>query len=94
MIEHSFENDIFLNGVPEYQPQSTHIVLDVGALLGEFSLLLSRRVARVYSLEARRETFSLLKTNLVLNSVTNVIADHVALGDKNGYAQLYLATEG
>ena len=94
VIAHSFENDIFLSGVPEYQPQSSHTVLDVGAHLGDFSLLLSRRVARVYSVEARRETFALLKTNLFLNSVTNVIADHAALGDRNGYAQLYLATEG
>lgn len=94
VIAHSFENDIFLNDVPEYRPQSSHTVLDVGAHLGDFSLLLSRRVARVYSVEARRETFALLKTNLFLNGVTNVIADHAALGDKNGYAQLYLATEG
>ena len=94
VIAHSFENDIFLSGVPEYQPQSSHIVLDVGAHLGDFSMLLSRRVARVYSVEARRETFALLKTNLFLNGVTNVVADHAALGDRNGYAQLYLATEG
>jgi FkbM family methyltransferase len=94
VIAHSFENDIFLNGVPEYQPQSSHTVLDVGAHLGDFSLLLSRRVARVYSVEARRETFALLQANLFLNGVSNVVADHAALGDKNGYAQLYLATEG
>jgi FkbM family methyltransferase len=94
VIAHSFEDDIFLRDVPEYQPHRSHIVLDVGAHLGDFSLLLSRRVARVYAIEARQETFALLKTNLFLNDVTNVIADHAALGDKNGYTQLYLATEG
>ena len=94
VLAHSFENDIFLSGVPEYQPQGSDTVLDVGAHLGDFSLLLSRRVARVCAIEARRETFALLKTNLYLNKADNVVADHLALGDRNGYCQLYLATEG
>lgn len=94
VLSHSFEDDIFLKGVPEYQPHSSHTVLDVGAHIGDFSLLVSRRVARVYSIEARRETFALLKTNLFLNNATNVIADHVALSDENGFCRLYLATEG
>ena len=94
VLSHSFENDIFLSGVPEYQPQGSDIVMDIGAHLGDFSLLLSRRVARVCAIEARRETFALLKTNLFLNGADNVVADHLALGDRNGYCQLYLATEG
>ena len=94
VLSHSFENDIFLSGVPEYQPQNSDIVLDVGAHLGDFSLLLSRRVARVCAIEARRETFALLKTNLYLNSADNVVADHLALGGQTGYCRLYLAPEG
>lgn len=94
VLAHSFENDIFLSGVPEYQPQNTDTVLDVGAHLGDFSLLLSRRVARVCAIEARRETFALLRTNLFLNSAENVVADHLALADKTGNCRLYLATEG
>lgn len=94
VLSHSFENDIFLTGIPEYQPQSSDTVLDVGAHIGDFSLLMSRRVARVYSIEARRETFALLKTNLFVNDAVNVVADHLALSDKNGFCRLYLATEG
>jgi FkbM family methyltransferase len=94
VLAHSFDNDIFLRGVPEYQPQSSDIVLDVGAHIGDFSLLVSRRVARVYAIEARRETFALLKTNLFVNDAANIVADHLALSDKNGYCRLYLATEG
>jgi FkbM family methyltransferase len=94
VLSHSFENDIFLSGVPEYQPQSSDTVLDVGAHIGDFSLLLSRRVARVYAIEARRETFALLKTNIFVNDADNVVTDHLALSDKNGYCRLYLATEG
>jgi FkbM family methyltransferase len=94
VLSHSFDNDIFLKGVPEYQPQRSHTVLDIGAHLGDFALLLSRQVARVYAIEARRETFALLKTNVVLNNASGVIVDHLALGDRNGFCQLYLATEG
>ncbi len=94
VLSHSFENDIFLRSVPEYQPQNFHTVLDVGAHLGDFSLLLSRKVARVYSIEARSETFALLKTNLFLNNATNVIPDHIALSDTNGFCRLHHATEG
>lgn len=94
VLSHSFENDIFLRGIPEYQPQASDTVLDVGAHIGDFSLLVSRSVARVYAIEARRETFALLRTNLFLNDAANVVADHVALSDKNGFCRLYLATEG
>ena len=94
VLSHSFDNDIFLSGVPEYQPKNSDTVLDVGAHIGDFSLLLSRRVARVYAIEARRETFALLRTNLFVNDAANVVADHLALSDKNGYCRLYLATEG
>ena len=94
VLSHSFENDIFLKSVPEYHPHISHTVLDVGAHIGDFSLLISQQVARVYSIEARRETFGLLKTNLFLNNATNVIADHVALSDRNGFCSLYLAKEG
>lgn len=94
VLSHSFEDDIFLRGVPEYRPQGSDTVLDVGAHLGDFSLLLSRHVARVYAVEARHETFALLKTNLYLNSASNVVADHLALSDQTGFCRLYLATEG
>lgn len=94
VLRHSFENDIFLSGVPEYQPQDSHVVLDIGAHMGDFSLLLAGQVARVYAIEARLETFALLKTNLFLNGIGNVIADHAALADNTGYARLYHAAEG
>lgn len=94
VLSHSFENDIFLKGVPEYQPQGSDTVLDVGAHLGDLSLLLSRSFARVYAIEARHETFALLKTNLFVNNASNVIADHVALNERNGFCRLHLATEG
>ncbi len=94
VLGHSFENDIFLSGVPEYVPHASHTVLDIGAHLGDFSLLLSRRVAKVYAIEARKETFALLRTNIALNAVTNIIADHAALTGENGFIELFHAPDG
>ena len=94
VLAHSFEDDIFLTGVPEYTPQASHVVLDVGAHLGDFCLLLSSRVARVYGVEARRETFALLRINVALNDSRNVIADHLALGAVNGFTELFHAPDG
>jgi hypothetical protein len=42
VIGHSFENDIFFSGIPEYQPEDGHVIIDLGAHIGTFSLLASR----------------------------------------------------
>jgi hypothetical protein len=34
VIAHSFENDILFSGVPEYQPRSDDVVIDVGVHIG------------------------------------------------------------
>src|SRR6266581_833576 len=38
VIADSFENDIFFSGVPEYQPEEGHVIIDIGAHIGTFSL--------------------------------------------------------
>ena len=94
VLAHSFENDIFLTGVPEYRPAAADTVLDVGAHLGDFSLLMSRRVARVLAVEANRETFALLRTNVLLNEAHNIITDNAAIADNTGYTELFHAADG
>ncbi|WP_373503429.1 FkbM family methyltransferase [Aestuariivirga sp.] len=94
VLEHSFARDIFLSGVPEYQPCNDHVVVEVGGHLGDFALLVSRLVGRVYTIEARQETFGLLSTNLRLNTAGNVIADRLAISDSNDFVTLYHAPEG
>src|SRR5207244_8461009 len=39
VIGHSFDNDIFFSGFPEYQPAEDDVIVDVGARIGHFSLL-------------------------------------------------------
>ena len=39
VVRHSFDDDIFFSNVSDYAPESDHIIIDVGAHIGTFSLL-------------------------------------------------------
>lgn len=93
VLAHSFEQDIFLTGVPEYDPQDGDIVLDVGAHIGDFSLLVAGKIGkgRVHALEPCRETYKMLRLNIALWGTTNIIPHRVALSQRNGKCQLYHA---
>lgn len=41
VLEHSFDNDIFFSATPYYKPPRNATVIDVGAHIGTFSLLLA-----------------------------------------------------
>ena len=36
---YSFENDVYYKKVPEYHPKADHVIIDVGAHIGTFSIL-------------------------------------------------------
>ncbi|MDR2781541.1 MAG: FkbM family methyltransferase [Holosporaceae bacterium] len=73
------------------------VFLDVGASMGYISLLASRVVGNsgsVFSLEPSSRDFERLKDNVALNDLGGVIFPRrLALSDKNGTAQLLVATE-
>ncbi len=56
VLEHSFARDIFLPEVPEYAAKATDVVVEIGGHIGDFALMISRRVATVYTIEARKES--------------------------------------
>lgn len=91
VIGHSFDNDIFFSGVPEYQPDEGHVIIDIGAHIGTFSLLSSSKVRRgkVYAIEASKESFNLLRINTALNHCANISVYHLAITDKEGICTLY-----
>ena len=91
VIAHSFDNDIFLKSVPEYIPMSDHVILDVGAHIGTFTLIVGSKVkdGKVYAIEASSETFNFLRINVALNGLKNVVASHVCLADRVGRTILY-----
>lgn len=91
VIKHSFDNDTIFTGVPEYQPGDNHVIIDIGAHIGTFSILASSKLkrGRVYAIEASQDSFNLLKINVALNQCNNVSIHHLALADKEGDVTLY-----
>lgn len=91
VIAHSFENDIFFTNVPEYKPSNDDIIIDVGAHIGTFSLLAASKVPNgtVYAIEACKETFNLLRINVMLNHIKNINISHLALSNEKGFCTLH-----
>ena len=91
VLRHSFDHDIFFSGIPEYKPAKDHVIIDVGAHIGTFSLLASSRVplGKVFAIEASEDSFNLLRINVALNTATNVSVHHLALSDRRGQCMLY-----
>jgi FkbM family methyltransferase len=91
VFSYSFDHDAFFAGVPEYRPAEDHVIIDVGAHIGTFSLLAASKVpqGQVYAIEASRQTFNLLRINVALNQASNIDVSHLALTDKLGTSTLY-----
>lgn len=67
------------------------VVFDVGANIGELSLLFSRFVGpqgQVHAFEASRDTFARLERVIETANRKNLYLNHVALSDRTGTAQL------
>ena len=85
----------YAHGMPEYVPRAGQVVIDVGAHIGAFSILLAPAIAsgRVYALEPCRESYELLARNIRENGLTNVVACRLALTDRSGLATLWYDAE-
>lgn len=67
-------------------------VVDVGANIGYYTLLMSRLVGdsgKVFAFEPDDENFSILKKNIDVNHCSNVVAEQCAVSDSAGEAKLY-----
>jgi FkbM family methyltransferase len=91
VLGHSFDNDIFLSWVPEYRPRPGDTVMDVGAHIGDFSLLAASfvRPGLVYAIEPGQENAQLLLLNKLLNDADNVCVEPLALERIDGLVTLY-----
>ena len=70
------------------------VAYDIGSNIGLYAVLLSRAVGdhgQVIAYEPARQSYESLRDNLALNSVTNVRAFRVALGDHSGEEKLYFS---
>jgi len=81
---------------PDYIPQKSWVVFDIGAYIGIYTLYAAKRVGLdgfVVSFEPNPLAFRWLLNNTALNDVRNVKALPFALGDRNGKVVLYVAVE-
>lgn len=68
-----------------FVPASGQIIVDAGAGIGGFTILLAKLIGekgKIYALEPDPGTFEILKRNLALNDVNNVIPLDLGLWDK------------
>jgi FkbM family methyltransferase len=69
-------------------------VLDIGAHVGHHSLVAAQAVGesgRVYAFEATPQTFAALKNNIGLNHFANIEARHMAICERTGSINMFLA---
>ena len=68
------------------------VVIDVGANIGDYTLIASKKVGssgKVLAFEPLSETFSILKRNLQLNEITHCVSFQKAVGEKPDIVNLY-----
>ena len=65
------------------QVKKESVVVDVGANIGYYTLLLVQKCKKVYAFEPDKECFLILKKNVEENKLGNVVLINKAVGDKN-----------
>lgn len=69
------------------------ISYDIGANIGIFTVLMAKKVSqtgRVIAFEPETENYNALQNNIIINGLSNVTLEKVALGDRYDKANLYI----
>ena len=80
-----------------FTPKEGDIFVDVGAHIGKYTIIASKRVGangKVIAIEADPGNFDLLNRNIQLNNLSNVIALNYAVYSKEETIKLYLPSAG
>src|ERR687892_1544345 len=83
------EDDI----IEHFTPKQGDIVIDIGANIGRYTIISSKRVGtqgKVVAIEAHPGNFEMLNRNIKLNQLTNVIPLNYAVYSKETKIKLYL----
>jgi FkbM family methyltransferase len=79
--------------IEHFTPKEGDIVVDIGAHMGRYTIISSKRVGangKVVAIEAHPSNFKMLKSNIKLNQLTNVIPLNYAAYSKETKINLYL----
>lgn len=74
--------------------QPGDVVIDVGAFMGSYSLLVSKLIGgegKVYAFEPSPDHLRKLKRNILLNNFRNIQTFNLALSNKKGVVKFYVA---
>lgn len=95
VLNHSFDNDIFFKGIPEYKIKQNHVIIDVGAHIGTFSVLsaIGALKGHVFGVEPCLDSFKIFEKNVIENNLKNVTCQNIAISDKNGETKLFYDIE-
>lgn len=77
--------------------KSGDVVIDVGANIGYYTLIFANLVGKtgkVIAFEPETKNFELLKKNIAINKLTNVVLEQKAVSNKTGKVKLFLANSG
>ena len=86
------EDDI----IEHFTPKQGDIVVDIGAHMGRYTIISSKRVGtngKVVAIEAHPGNFEMLNRNIKLNQLTNVIPLNYAVYSKETKIKLYIPGE-
>ena len=86
------EDDI----IEHFTPKQGDIVVDIGAHMGRYTIISSKRVGtngKVVAIEAHPGNFEMLNRNIKLNQLTNVIPLNYAVYSKETKIKLYVPDE-
>jgi FkbM family methyltransferase len=79
-----------------FRPKEGDIVVDIGAYIGLYTIIASKRVGangKVIAIEADPSNFELLNRNIKVNQLTNIISLNNAVYSKETKLKLYLPGE-
>jgi FkbM family methyltransferase len=82
--------------IERFLPRQGDIVVDIGAHMGKYTIISSKRVGsngKVVAIEAHPGNFEMLNRNIKLNQLTNVIPLNYAVYSKETKVKLYLPEE-
>ncbi len=82
--------------IEHFTPKQGDIVVDIGAHMGRYTIISSKRVGangKVVAIEAHPNNFEMLNRNIKLNQLTNVVPLNYAVYSKETKIKLYLPDE-
>jgi FkbM family methyltransferase len=82
--------------IEHFTPKEGDIVVDIGAHMGRYTIISSKRVGangKVVAIEADPSNFEMLNSNIKLNQLTNVTPLNYAVYSKETKIKLYLPDE-